>query len=99
MNGICAIVNDMRRQDAPRMSSRPAPTRDRLLRWLSVYTLSARELAERAGVDYSIAKVVLHNLCKDRLVYIAYRRVESVEDRRGPGRKRHLVNCYRARPI
>lgn len=96
MNGIAAIVADRERIDTPRVCTRPAPRRAVLLWWLSRRSLSARELAERAGLDIALVKVLVAQMRRDRQITVAYRKsVEYAID--GSGRKRHVVNCYRAR--
>lgn len=96
MNGISAIVADRERTEAPRPMMRPAPRRELLLWWLSRRSLSARELAERTGLNITIVKVLVAQMRRDRQIIVAYRKsVEYAID--GSGRKRHVVNCYRAR--
>lgn len=96
MNGIAAILADRERTDAPRVCTRPAPRRELLLWWLSKRSLSARELAERTGVPIELVWVLLTQMRRDRQIIVAYRKsVEYAID--GSGRKRHVVNCYRAR--
>lgn len=96
MNGISAILADRARTDAPRPMMRPAPRRELLLWWLGRRSLSARELAERTGVPIELVWVLLTQMRRDRQIIVAYRKsVEYPID--GSGRKRHVVNCYRAR--
>lgn len=98
MNGIAAILADRARTDAPRPMMRPAPRRELLLWWLSKRSLSARELAERTGLDIALVKVLVAQMRRDRQIIVAYRKcVEYAID--GSGRKRHVVNCYRARGV
>lgn len=96
MNGICTILADRERTDAPRVCTRPAPRRELLLWWLARRSLSARELAERTGVPIELVWVLLTQMRRDRQIIVAYRKsVEYAID--GSGRKRHVVNCYRSR--
>jgi hypothetical protein len=96
VNGIAAILADRERTDAPRVCTRPAPRRELLLWWLGRRSLSARELAERTGVPIELVWVLLTQMRRDRQIIVAYRKsVEYAID--GSGRKRHVVNCYRAR--
>lgn len=96
MNGIAAIVADRERMDAPRQFTRPAPKRALILWWLSKRTLSSRELAERTGMDVDLVRVLVAQMRRDRQITVSYRRVVEYQVE-GAGRKRHVVNCYRAR--
>lgn len=96
-NGITAILADDARRSVPRLPTKPAPTREKLLFWLRRRTYCATELAQRVGVEnVDSLRWTLTKMRLDRQIYVVYRRLVEYEIE-GPGRKRHMVSYYRAR--
>jgi DNA-binding GntR family transcriptional regulator len=91
MSAICAIVEDLGRLRMPRPVGH---AKQRLLDHLR-RPLSAREIAERAGMDLTVVRVLLSQMRRDAQVDVAYRRIVVHEVSRG--RKRHVVGYYVAR--
>lgn len=97
---MLAIVADLQRIHAPRPLVKPAPVKSQLLELLSRHTLSARQLAERTGIDERLVIIHLAQMKHNRQIYEVYRRVIWADDRAHRNcPKRFLVRYYKAREL
>jgi hypothetical protein len=92
--GIEHVVRDLAGRGTPRVN-RVAPCKEHILGCLRRRCMSATEVAEITGMQLRAVRQAVYEMRVMGMVHVSYRTILAYE-MTGPGRRRHIVNHYRA---